>query len=80
MNRYLTIEAAAEALSVSQDTIRRMLPQLGAVDLAGGRGGKRLIRIPEKSLEQYLRDCVILPPIRLERHRRETLNLQRRQA
>lgn len=78
--KYLTIQQTAEALAVSEDTVRRMLPKLGAVDLSGGRGGKRLIRIPEKSLEQYLRDCVILPPIQLERNRRATLNLQRRKA
>lgn len=65
--QYLTIEKTAEMLAVHPNTIRRMLPQLGAVDLTNGRGGKRLVRIPERAVEIYLRDCAILPPIKNER-------------
>jgi excisionase family DNA binding protein len=60
--KYLTIEQTAEALAVSTDTIRRMLPRLGAVDLNRGAAGRRLIRIPEESIRDYLSDCAILPP------------------
>ena len=70
MGRLMTIQQAAELLSVSEDTIRRMLPKLGAVDLAGGKGGKRLIRIPETALNKYLRECEILPPLKIERRKR----------
>lgn len=68
--KYLTIQQAAEALAVSEDTIRRMLPKLGAVDLTAGRGGKRLIRIPETAITKYLRECVILPPLEIRRRKR----------
>lgn len=60
--KYLTIEQTAEALAVSTDTIRRMLPRLGAVDINRGAAGRRLIRIPEESIRDYLSGCVILPP------------------
>ncbi len=81
MNRYLTIQQAAEMLSISTDTIRRMLPELGAVDLAGGKGGKRLIRIPETALNQYLRECEILPPMKIERMRaQKPFYIERRKA
>lgn len=70
MGRLMTIQQAAELLSVSEDTIRRILPKLGAVDLAGGRGGKRLIRIPETALNKYLRECEILPPLTIKRRKR----------
>lgn len=63
MQKYLTIDEAAEALSVHTSTIRRLLPALGAVDLTQGMGGKRLIRIPETAIMAYLRKCLILPPI-----------------
>ena len=62
MKRYVTIQQAAEMLAVSTDTIRRMLPRLGAVDLNGSAAGRRLIRIPEESIRDYLSDCAILPP------------------
>ena len=62
--QYLTIAQAAEMLGVHANTVRRMLPQLGAVDLTRGRGGKRLIRIPEAALQRYLRGCLIPPPMR----------------
>ena len=63
MGKYLTIQQAAEMLSVSTDTIRRMLPKLDAVDMMEGQAGRRLIRIPEQALEAYLSDCRILPPL-----------------
>ena len=59
--QYLTIAAAADALSVSPDTIRRMLPELGAVDVNRGRGKNRMIRIPVEALEAFLGDRRILP-------------------
>lgn len=59
--QYLTIEQTAEMLNVHPSTVRRMLPQLGAVDLAVGMKGKRLVRIPERAVETYLRDCTIQP-------------------
>lgn len=58
--RYLTIADTAKALSVHPSTVRRMLPELGAVDLTQGKGGKRTIRIPEAGIERYLRECMIL--------------------
>lgn len=49
----LTIAQAAERLGVSRDTIRRLLPDLCAVDLMRGKG-RRLVRIPEASLDAYV--------------------------
>lgn len=66
MTRYLTIQQAAETLSVSEDTIRRMLPRLGATDLMGGRGKKRMVRIPEDRLTAYLHDNMILSRVEVE--------------
>lgn len=57
--KLLTIEQAAELLSVSTTTIRTMLEQLGAVDLAQGKSKKRIIRIPEASMDKYIRECAI---------------------
>ncbi len=65
MQRYLTIKAAAEALSVSQDTIRRILPKLGATNVTGGKN--RLIRIPEAALEAWLAGNAITPPVKADR-------------
>lgn len=80
MTRYLTIRQAAEALNVSDDTIRRMLPQLGAVDMTGG-GKKRLIRIPERALEAYLNGCTIRSPIPARRKPAPTeWHIERRRA
>lgn len=79
MTRLLTIEEAAEAMSVHPNTIRSLLPRLGAVDLNQGRAGRRLIRIPEKNLEAYLRDSVILPPLPA-RQKRTSYTLERRRA
>jgi len=78
--KLLTINAAAEVLSVSPDTIRRMLPRLGAVDLNGGRKGKRLIRIPEERIKDYLHDCTILPPVPSRQARPTEFHLERRRA
>ena len=53
MQAYLTIQQAAEHLGIGAATVYRMLPRLGAVDLAGPGARKRLIRIPVKALEAY---------------------------
>lgn len=61
--QYLTIDEAADALGVCVNTIRKLLPELGAVDvLKGSNGKKRLIRIPEWAIEAYLDGCRIIPP------------------
>lgn len=80
MTKFLTIQQAAEMLAVSQDTIRRMLTKLGAVDLTGGKGGKRLIRIPEKALAAFLTDCEIYAPQLAQRAVRTEFKLERRRA
>ena len=61
--RLLTMEAAAEMMSVSLNTLRSLLPKLGAVDLRGGSGKNRMIRIPEASIMAYLEGCVIKAPV-----------------
>ena len=80
MTRLLTIDEAAVALNVHPNTIRAMLPRLGAVDLHRGSKGKRLIRIPERAIEAYLRECEILPPVPARRTARPTYKLERRRA
>ena len=77
MQRYLTIKAAAEALSVSQDTIRRILPKLGATNVVGG-SGNRLIRIPETALEAYLASNTITPPATATKAPAQGWNIERR--
>lgn len=62
MTNYLTIRDAAEKLSVSINTIRSLLPKLGAVDMRGGAGKNRMIRIPEDAILAYLRGCEIVQP------------------
>ena len=57
--KLLTIEQAAERLAVSATTVRTMLEKLGAVDLAQGTAKKRMIRIPEASMDKYIRECAI---------------------
>lgn len=75
--RYLTIRQVADLLNVCENTVRRMLPLLGAVDLSGG--GKRLIRIPETALASYLHGQTILPPVAKGQKRTE-FKLERRRA
>ena len=79
MTRLLTIEEAAEAMSVHPNTIRSLLPRLGAIDLNQGRKGNRLIRIPEKGIEAYLRDSIILQPLPI-RQKKPSYKLERRRA
>lgn len=79
MTKLLTIDEAAEAMSVHPNTVRSLLSRLGAIDLNQGRKGKRLIRIPEKNIEAYLRESVILPPMP-KRTARPTYKLERRRA
>lgn len=57
--KHYTIDQTAEMLGVSRNTILRLLPNLGAVDLRGGEGGKRMIRIPEAGINRYLAGCRI---------------------
>ena len=77
----LTIEEAAERLSVSAKTIIRLLPQLGAVDAKKGVGRKRLIRIPEEGIAEYLAGCVIYPAVTAKRQEPKTVfYLERRRA
>ena len=57
----LTIAQAAERLQVSRDTVRRILPELRAVDLRHGQG-RRMIRIPEDGLQAYLAGGRIIRP------------------
>ena len=80
MTRMLTIEETADMLSVHPNTIRGMLTKLGAVDLSGGQGKRRLIRIPERNLEAYLRDCEILKPLPAKRAVKTGWKLERRRT
>lgn len=67
--QMLTIEQAAACLGISQKTVRLILPDLGAVDLLGGRGQRRIIRIPEAALEAYLSKCRIKEAPKPEKRR-----------
>lgn len=60
--QYLTIQQTAEALAVDHKTIRRMLPRLGAVDIAEPGAKRRTIRIPAEALDRFLQGCAIRPP------------------
>lgn len=62
MTQYLTIRDAAEKLSVSVNTVRSLLPKLGAVDMRNGARKNRMIRIPEDAILAYLRGCEIVQP------------------
>ena len=81
MDRLLTIDQAAERLSVSPGTVRQLLPRLGAVDLNQGGKGRRLIRIPESGLLQFLNGSVIpapQKPERVQRGPRDGFHVERR--
>lgn len=60
--QYLTIQQTADMLAVDHKTIRRMLPRLGAVDIAEPGAKRRTIRIPAEALERFLQGCAIRPP------------------
>lgn len=59
MERHLTVAETAEALGVSQTTVRGMLTALEAVDIRCGAGKQRCIRIPESGIQRYLDGCRI---------------------
>lgn len=65
MTQYLTIQQAAETLSVSQATVRRLVNRgcIQAVDVSGGIGKHRITRISTRSLDDYLSGCAILTPL-----------------
>ena len=67
--QMLTIEQAAACLGISQKTVRSILPDLGAVDLLGGRGQRRIIRMPEAAMEAYLSKCRIREAPKPEKRR-----------
>ena len=69
--QMLTIEQAAESLGISQKTVRLLLPDLGAVDLLGGKGQRRIIRIPEEALHAYLSKCRIQDEPKRPRRKRK---------
>ena len=80
MTRYLTIDQTAEALGVSRNTILRMLPNLGAVDLAKPGAKKRMIRIPEKGVEEYIAGKRIAPVTTVTARPTTIFYLERRRA
>ena len=79
MMRLLKIDEAATMLGVHPNTVRGLLPKLGAVDLSGGKG-KRLIRIPEEGILSYIRDCVITPVTPMKKRKATQFKLERRKA
>lgn len=64
--KLLTMKDAAEAMSISLNTLRRLLPKLGAVDLLEGNGKYRMIRIPEEGILAYMATCTINAPASLQ--------------
>jgi len=55
VGELLTIKEVGSRLGVHENTVRRMLPALGAVDIARPGAGRRTLRIPEASLERFIR-------------------------
>ena len=88
MTNYLTINDTAAVLNVSVNTVRSMLPKLGAIDLKGGNGKNRMIRIPEDTVTAYLQGCKIKEPISMKELRemlaaennKKPIKLERRRA
>lgn len=80
MTEYLTIKQAAERLAVNHNTIRRMLPRLGAVDMAEKTARKRLIRIPVEGVEKFLQGCAIHTPVTIKQAKPKEFYLERRRA
>ena len=76
--QYLTIQQTAEALAVDHKTIRRMLPRLGAVDIAEPGAKRRTIRIPVEALERFLQGCAIRPPAPMVQGKPTTVKFERR--
>lgn len=76
--QMLTVKQAAASLGVSEQIIRSILPELGAVDLMAGRNQRRTIRIPEAALDAYLSRCRIVAspePQTRTRRKKETVDL-----
>ena len=74
----LTVKQAAASLGVSEQIIRSILPELGAVDLMAGRNQRRTIRIPEAALDAYLSRCRIVAspePQKRTRRKKEPVDL-----
>lgn len=67
--KLYTIAEAAEALGVSDDTVRRLVDRykIEAVDLARGAGRRRTIRITQTALDRFLRESVMIKPARRRR-------------
>lgn len=59
----LTIKEVAIRLQCDESTVRKLLSELQAVDLKQGKSKKRMIRIPEKGLDDYLKKCCVLPDV-----------------
>ena len=76
--QYLTIQQTAEALAVDHKTIRRMLPRLGAVDIADPGAKRRTIRIPAEALDRFLQGCAIRPPAPAAQGKPTTVKFERR--
>ena len=64
VSELLTIAQGAERLNVHENTVRRLLPLLGAVNIARPGAGRRTIRIPAAALERYLAGGSIYPVAR----------------
>ena len=76
--QYLTIKQTADALAVDHKTVRRMLPRLGAVDIAEPGAKRRTIRIPVEALERFLQGCAIRPPAPAVLGKPTTVKFERR--
>jgi excisionase family DNA binding protein len=76
--QYLTIQQAADALAVDHKTIRRMLPRIGAVDIAEPGAKRRTIRIPAEALERFLQGCAIRPPAPKAQRKPTEIKFERR--
>jgi predicted DNA-binding transcriptional regulator YafY len=75
----VTIKEAAAMLSVDEKTIRRMLPRLGASNMAEPTAKRRLIRIPVEGIEAFMEGRRIAPTMRVITKPFE-LKIERRRA
>ena len=78
MTTYLTIQQVADALAVDHKTVRRMLPRIGAVDIAEPGAKRRTIRIPAEALDRFLQGCAIRPPAPAVQRKPTEIKFERR--
>lgn len=80
MSDLLTIHEAAERLRLHENTIRRMLAELGAVNVGKPGAGRRTLRIPAENIDKFLRMGTVREAVALRARTAENWRIPRRRG